>query len=164
MMMRPIAFLVVALATTTTARAEPDARTDTLAVQAGILPGLGVVGVEYAHAFHPNFELGANVGASLFATASVMPRLRFATGPWRLAVGAGPSMSFIVAGPFFDIKDDERLVPGAAAQATLGYVTRSGLTVLANAGAGLVFFYDDDEMGYESLLYPIGDVALGWSF
>jgi hypothetical protein len=73
----------------------------------GVLAPTGSIGVEYAHAFSPYFELGAGAGLGYVVVAAlgdsdpaysvapqlaVMPRLRARRGPVRVTAGAGLSL------------------------------------------------------------------------
>lgn len=158
--------MVVLLAATSAAHAESKSETVRVSLDGGIAPGFAIAGVEAAVVLHPNIEIAANAGVTLGLTGAVMPRLRFAHGPWRFLVGAGPTASAIVNLSF---ADDQRggLIPavGLASQASVAYVTKLGLTMQASAGAGAMVFGEKmTEPKSEVFYYPIANVGVGWSF
>lgn len=116
-------FALLAL-TTSVATADSDVQTNetrdrrdrsAVSVNVGLFTPTGGLGVEYAHAFHQNAELGVGAGLGYLVVAaldhsdgrvpayrvrpevSIMPRLRTRVGMVRFAVGAGVS-----AGSFQD--------------------------------------------------------------
>jgi len=69
-----------------------------LAMQAGFLPTASFLGLEYTRRLVPFAELSAGASYGLTSNAALIPRLRWSSSRWSLAVGAGPALSYDSSG------------------------------------------------------------------
>lgn len=148
----------VLAAVTGSARADTG-EPSTLSVQAGLMPGVTVIAAEYTHVFHPNFEVAASAGIGLTLSLGVVPRIRWSSGPWRFALGAGLAVSQAA------MSGGDGVYPSAVAQATMSYVTQHGRVLQLQAGAAA--HCDGDAGALDCSLieaYPIASIGLGWTF
>ena len=154
-----IAGLLMLAATTSIARAERD-DSNTLSVQAGLMPALSVLGLEYTRVLHPRFELDASASIGFGIQMALVPRVRWSAGAWRFAAGVGPSVAVL------DSSDLEHSTyPQLVAEAAISYVTRRGVAIGLTGGAA--GFCDGDESALdcsEVEVAPVGALGVGWMF
>jgi hypothetical protein len=140
----------------------------------GLATPTGSLGVEYAHALHPNLELALGAGMGFSGPQlSVMPRLRAGSGPVSFSLGAGVS-----GGPFevfeicFDCEDEMETKANtlwANVEAGLQITTHGGTAVRMFGGLGHVVAYDSCSGPHCSELednykLPYAGISIGRTF
>ena len=103
-----------------------------IAVQAGALPNVSVVGAELRHVMAAHFEIAASASYGLAAVTSVVARARWQLAPaWALATGLGPSIAYEKGGPL----EDSRTYGQVCADAELNVETSDDWLLQVRAGA-----------------------------
>jgi len=105
-----------------------------LTLQAGLLPGASILGLEYVRLLHPYFEIAGSASYGFTADGAVTPRLRL---PIRdrtsLSIGAGPSVAFDKGG----VGETARWYPQALVEMELTHVTVEHWCLQARIGVAI---------------------------
>lgn len=137
----------------------------------GLFSPIGSLGIEYAHAVHPNAELALGFGYGFSGPqAAIMPRLRTGSGPVSVSLGVGVSGGPLVLPEFClwsDYCGEDTKTTALWANAELGVqvASRSGTTFRLFAGTGRVVAHGEcggDQCGdVAGLMLPYGGVSFG---